>query len=129
MKEIEDAIKDRLKSTWISVRKAFLDLDDDFDGFLTAEDFSKLIGGQEKYDFNIIKMLLKVKNKSHESKLNYHEFSIWFGEYIEPSEVFFFRHDSKKNPNFENSMQKTIHQYAGNKKKIREIISNKNLKN
>lgn len=29
LKEVEDVIKERLKSNWISVRKAFLDLDDD----------------------------------------------------------------------------------------------------
>lgn len=38
-------IKERVSNNWVSVRKAFLDLDEDFDGYLTAEDFSKLIGG------------------------------------------------------------------------------------
>lgn len=112
MSEVENVIKERLKSNWISVRKAFLDLDDDQDGFLIPEDFSKLIGGssgQSKYDFNLIKMLIKFKNKSKQAKLNYHDFSIWLGEYIEPTAVFYFRHDSHKNPNYEKSMQKTIH--------------------
>jgi hypothetical protein len=107
LKEVEEVIKERLKSNWISVRKAFLDLDDDQDGFLIPEDFSKLIGGSignTKYDFNLIKMLIKLRTKSHHARLNYHEFSIWFGEYIEPTEVFYFRHDSQKNPNYEKSM-------------------------
>lgn len=45
MKQIEDIMKERLSSNWVSVRKAFLDLDEDFDGYLTAENFAKLIGG------------------------------------------------------------------------------------
>lgn len=96
MKQIEDVIKERLKSNWISVRKAFLDLDDDFDGFLGAEDFAKLIGGSSgssKFDFNMIKMLIKLKNKDKKQVVNYHDFSLWLGEYIEPGEKFYFRHD------------------------------------
>lgn len=45
IKQIEQVIKERLSNNWVSVRKAFLDLDEDYDGFLTPEDFAKLIGG------------------------------------------------------------------------------------
>ena len=45
IKQIEDILKERLSSNWVSVRTAFLDLDEDFDGFVTAENFAKLIGG------------------------------------------------------------------------------------
>lgn len=45
MKVIEDCLKQKLSNGWISVRKAFLDLDCDFDGYITAEEFAKLIGG------------------------------------------------------------------------------------
>ena len=101
MKEIEEVLKKRLSSNWVSVRKAFLDLDEDYDGFLTAEDFAKLVGGSSgssKFDFNLLKMLTKMKNTRIEPKINYTEFCKWFGADIEPSESFYFRHDSHKNP-------------------------------
>ncbi len=97
MKQIEDILKDRLSSNWVSVRKAFLDLDEDFDGYLTAENFAKLIGGStgsSKFDFNLLKMLIKMKNSKMEPQINYTEFCKWFGAVIEPVEAFYFRHDS-----------------------------------
>ena len=45
LKAIEDVLRERLSNNWVSVRKAFLDLDQDYDGYLTSEDFAKLIGG------------------------------------------------------------------------------------
>jgi hypothetical protein len=45
MQLIENVIKERLKNNWKSVRKAFLDLDIDYDGKVIAEDLAKLIGG------------------------------------------------------------------------------------
>jgi Ca2+-binding EF-hand superfamily protein len=90
-----------MSNNWVSVRKAFLDLDEDYDGFLTPEDFAKLIGGSSgssRFDFNLIKMLIKMRNRGKNSKINYTEFSQWFGQVIEPAEAFYFRHDSMKNP-------------------------------
>ena len=58
------ALIERLSNNWVSVRKAFLALDLDHDGYLTAEDFAKLIGGSSgssKFDFNILKMLINVR--------------------------------------------------------------------
>ncbi|CDW82631.1 px domain containing protein [Stylonychia lemnae] len=131
MKHIEDILKERLSNNWVSVRKAFLDLDEDFDGFVTAENFAKLIGGSSgssKFDFNLLKMLIKMRNSKLSPDLNYTEFCRWFGAVIEPVEAFYFRHDSMKNPQYEKNIQKTVLQYAGGQKKIRELISNKNLK-
>ena len=94
---IEQVLKEKLSNNWVSVRKAFLDLDEDYDGYLTAEDFAKLIGGasgSSRYDFNIIKIMVNMKNKKKNSKINYTEFSQWFGAVIEPVEGFYFRHDS-----------------------------------
>jgi Ca2+-binding EF-hand superfamily protein len=101
MKHIEDILKERLSNNWVSVRKAFLDLDEDFDGFVTAENFAKLIGGSSgssKFDFNLLKMLIKMRNPKMSPDLNYTEFCRWFGAVIEPVEAFYFRHDSMKNP-------------------------------
>lgn len=61
LKEIEKVLKEKLSNNWVSVRKAFLDLDQDYDGFITAEDFAKLLGGTI-FDFNLLKLLIKMKN-------------------------------------------------------------------
>ena len=60
-------LKQRLSSNWVSVRKAFLDLDIDYDGHVTAEELSKVLGGShgsEKFDYNLLKMLVKMRSKS-----------------------------------------------------------------
>lgn len=97
MKHIEEVLKERLSSNWVSVRKAFLDLDEDFDGFVTSENFAKLMGGSSgstKFDYNLLKMLIKMKNTRMSPEINYTEFCKWFGSVIEPVEAFYFRHDS-----------------------------------
>jgi len=74
MKQIEEGLKERLSSNWVSVRKAFLDLDEDFDGYITAENFAKIIGGSSgssKFDFNLLKMMMKMKNDKKDAKINY----------------------------------------------------------
>lgn len=76
----------------------------------------------------MIKMLINVRMKNQNGKINYTNFCDWFGVVIEPVEAFYFRHDSKKNPQYEKNMQKTIHQYADKQQKIREMISSKNLR-
>jgi hypothetical protein len=62
LKEIEKILKEKLSNNWVSVRKAFLDIDTDYDGFITAEDFAKLIGSSAGFDYNILKMLIRMKN-------------------------------------------------------------------
>lgn len=60
-------LKERLSNNWVSVRKAFLDLDVDYDGYIEAEEFAKLIGGtsdSSRFDFNLLKMLIKMRNKN-----------------------------------------------------------------
>ena len=52
IKEIEKILSKKLSNNWVSVRKAFLDLDTDYDGFITAEDFANLIGSSAGFDFN-----------------------------------------------------------------------------
>jgi Ca2+-binding EF-hand superfamily protein len=80
MKELEILLKERLSSNWISVRKAFLDLDTDKDGFLSAEDFAKVIGGSSgNFDFNILQMYFNIRCKNSSSRMNYTEFCTYFG--------------------------------------------------
>jgi hypothetical protein len=68
IKDIEQVLMKKLSSNWVSVRKAFLDIDTDYDGFITAEDFANLIGGSKNFDFNLLKMLIKMKTSTDASK-------------------------------------------------------------
>jgi hypothetical protein len=53
---IEGAIKKKFANNYTSVRKAFLDTDTDYDGFLTAEDIAKFYGAP--VDFKDMQLLL-----------------------------------------------------------------------
>jgi len=114
IKELEDVLKERLSFNWVSVKKAFLDIDTDYDGFITAENLANLLGGSTgsaKFDFTVLKMLIKLRTKRTDSRINYTDFSSWFGADIEPVEGFYFRHDSMKNPQYEKNLQTTVKRY------------------
>jgi hypothetical protein len=68
LKLVEQTLKEKVSNNWVSVRKAFLDIDEDYDGYLTSEDLSKLIGGSNgsttNNDYNMIKMLINIRNKN-----------------------------------------------------------------
>jgi hypothetical protein len=94
------------------VRKAFLGLDTDYDGFITVEDILRNFGdqttGQNKdkirgsgINFNDLKKLIMEKDSTKRGKLGYTDFSKWVGNCIHSSEGFYFRHDSVKNPLYE----------------------------
>lgn len=42
--KLENILKERFKNNWVSVRKAFLDLDGDYDGYITVEDILRYFG-------------------------------------------------------------------------------------
>ncbi len=44
LKKLEKILKDKLSSNWESVRKAFLALDSDYDGYITVEDILRHFG-------------------------------------------------------------------------------------
>mmetsp|Transcript_28218 Transcript_28218/g.21090 ORF Transcript_28218/g.21090 Transcript_28218/m.21090 type:complete len:120 (-) Transcript_28218:1368-1727(-) len=107
IRELEDVLKERLSNNWVSVKKAFLDIDTDYDGYITAENFANLLGGSSgssKFDFTLLKMLIKLRTKRNDNRINYTDFSSWFGADIEPVEGFYFRHDSQKNPQYEKNL-------------------------
>ena len=94
------------------MRKAFLGLDTDYDGFITVEDILRNFGDQttaqakEKVsgsgiNFNDLKKLIMEKDSTKTGKLGYTDFSKWVGNCIHSSEGFYFRHDSVKNPLYE----------------------------
>lgn len=44
LKKLEKILKDKFSNNWESVRKAFLDLDNDYDGYITVEDILRHFG-------------------------------------------------------------------------------------
>ena len=104
LKKLEDQIRYKFTCNWTSVRKAFLDVDNDFDGFITAEDVIKLIGGS--VNLKDIETLLKNRDSKRKGKVDFKDFCKWMGTAIEPCEGFYFRHDSVKNPQYENNVRK-----------------------
>lgn len=57
-------IKDKFANNWVSVRKAFLDLDSDYDGFVTVEDIMRYFGTDlnKEFDFRDLKKLIMDKD-------------------------------------------------------------------
>jgi Ca2+-binding EF-hand superfamily protein len=83
----------------VSVRKAFLDLDTDYDGYVTVDDILRFFGGEDKeLDFKDLTKLIIDKDNKKQGKINYTDFSKWVGGEIQKSEGFYFRHDSQRNP-------------------------------
>jgi Ca2+-binding EF-hand superfamily protein len=60
---LEDLIKVKFANNWTSVRKAFLDLDSDYDGFVTVEDILRYFGSEDKeLDFKDLTKLIVDKD-------------------------------------------------------------------
>jgi len=92
------------------VRKAFLAIDDNHVGYITAESFAKFLGAtkQKNFDFTLLEILIKLHTKGLKTRVNYNDFCAWLGNSIEPTETFIFRHDSKKNPQFEVNLRRNV---------------------
>ena len=103
VKKLDQALKAKLSIDFTSVRKAFLAIDDNHQGSIGAETLAKYLGAskQKNFDFTLLEILIKLNTKGLKTRINYNDFVSWLGSSIEPTETFFFRHDSKKNPQFE----------------------------
>ena len=100
--KLEDTIKVKFGTKWENVRKAFLDLDGDYDGWINEADFLKVFETEsEKIDLKDLTKLIKEKGSDRKGYLSMQDFSKWLGGAIHWSEGFFFRHDSAKNPHYE----------------------------
>lgn len=127
MMKIEMQIKERFSNNWTSVRKAFLDMDKDYDGFINSEDIATYFGkGDKKLDYRDLRMLIKNRDSKRRGLIDFKDFCRWMGNSIEPSEGFYFRHDSFRNPNYDLNQIKSERNQK-NKDKIIESIVNKNL--
>jgi Ca2+-binding EF-hand superfamily protein len=102
LKKMEKLLKEKFSNNWESVRKAFLALDSDHDGYITVEDILRHFG-QEKslVNYNDLKKIIVDKDSKKRGMIGYTDFSKWVGNAIHMSEGFYFRHDSVKNPQFE----------------------------
>lgn len=76
-------MKNKFANNWVSVRRAFLDLDIDHDGFVTAEDIMRFFGDSNKeIDFNDLIKLMHEKDSNKLGRLSYADFSKWMGVVI-----------------------------------------------
>jgi len=66
----------------------------------------KYFGTETDIDYEDLKKLIIDKDSKKEGKINYTDFSRWLGSTIHMSEGFYFRHDSIKNPQFDNNLHK-----------------------
>lgn len=89
MRKLERHLKDRFSNNWDSVRKAFLGLDTDYDGYITVEDILRNFGshggssgGEMDLNFNDLKKLIKEKDSEGLGRLGYADFSKWVGNSI-----------------------------------------------
>jgi Ca2+-binding EF-hand superfamily protein len=98
---LEKKLRTKFSNCFESVRKAFLALDTDYDGFITVEDILKYFGNETDLNFNDLKKLITDKDSGGLGRLNYQDFSKWLGAAIHQSEGFYFRHDSIKNPQYD----------------------------
>ena len=99
--KLEDKLKVKFSNCYESVRKAFLALDQDYDGYITVEDILKYFGNEPDLNYNDLKKIMIDKDSKKQGKIGYSDFSKWLGSAIHMSEGFYFRHDSVKNPFYE----------------------------
>lgn len=138
LKEIEETLKKKLSNNWNHVRKAFLDLDMDQDGYVTSEDLAKLLknanvissstGESKVINFTLLELLIKLRCKQDSTRINYNSFCSWLGQSVEPIEAFYFRHDSNKNPHYEQALKLSIEPNLEQTKMVRKILTG-NLSN
>ena len=104
LKHIEKILKTKIASNWNQVRRAFLDIDSDYDGYITSMDLFEICGGA--FDVEEIKLLMKYRGADKDYKIDFKKFSSWLGATLTPYEGFFFRHDSLNNPEYSLLMKK-----------------------
>ena len=83
LRKLEHFLKEKFTKNWISVRKAFLDLDSNHDGFISVEDLIRFFGADNDVSYQDLKKLMQDKDlNTKQGLLNYQDFSRWVGNYI-----------------------------------------------
>lgn len=108
IRNLEENLQKRFQNNWVSVRKAFLDLDYDHDGSIDAKDIIRYLG-HATTDINLddLNKLIMEKDSTKQGLISYADFSRWMGCIIQQSEGFYFRHDSIRNPVYEENKVKS----------------------
>lgn len=117
LKRLEAKIKVKFQNCFESVRKAFLTLDGDHDGYITLEDILKYFGTDTDFNYKDLTKLIGAKTDDGRGYLSYTDFSKWLGTSIHLSEGFYFRHDSVKNPQLDKHLEEQ-ERLKGNDKKV-----------
>jgi len=73
-------------------------------------------------NYNDLVKLLNDKDSSKTGRINYSDFSKWLGSAIHMSEGFVFRHDSKKNPQFDLNLARDIKQKGSDKLNAQQCL-------
>ena len=68
---IETTIKKKFSSAYETVRKAFLALDTDFDGYITLEDILRHFGSDKNLNYEDLKKLIVDKDSKKIGRINY----------------------------------------------------------
>ena len=65
VKKLDARLKKKVSLDFSSVRKAFLSIDDNHRGYITAETLAKYLGatGQKHFDFTLLEILIKLNTK------------------------------------------------------------------
>lgn len=120
-------LKNKFSNQWESVRKAFLALDGDYDGFITVEDILRHFGQKKDFNYNDLKKIIMDKDSKKLGKIGYSDFSKWLGNTIHQSEGFYFRHDSIKNPQYDKQVEKDNNNLGHSKQVASQILIDQNL--
>jgi len=115
----------KFANNWVSVRKAFLDLDFDYDGTITVADIVRFFGS-ESIDINIqdLQKLIIEKDSSKRGQINYKDFSSWMGGVIHSTSGFYFRHDSMRNPQYERNLENITAKRGKNDNTNEQLLGN-----
>ena len=82
----------------------------------------KYLGNEQDLNYNDLVKLLYDKDTSKTGRLNYSDFSKWLGSAIHMSESFIFRHDSKKNPEFNLNLARDIKNKGADKRNAQQCL-------
>ena len=78
---------------------------------------------QKKFDFTLLEILIKMRTSGLSNKISYKDFCAWLGNSVEPTEAFYFRHDSTKNPQYELNQERAREQREPNQLAVKRIIT------